>query len=288
MTDQGQHRISQVYLKHFGFKNQNGHWTISVHEIGNPITGKRFIKSFTKETNVFDITLFDDEVPEVRRHFENNSKRIEDYYASVIRKIEKNGSLDEMSESILTHYVSNILCRTKRFRSFLESLIQPPTRGLFFNEILMFSEKSEHREFLESISPSFPINEQINLIIGHVMNHLVRVFETFNLVIVKDFDDRGWLTTDNPVTLDIGEDYGWLVPPKTEVYFPLSRRYCLFMYNGNVSGENELRKIESGKLIDSSDKIHEFITKKITSNATDYLVFPFDMGNVDLRTVTFD
>jgi hypothetical protein len=288
MRDQGQHRISQVYLKHFGFKNKNGHWNISVYEIGNPITSNKFIKSFTRETNVFDVTLFDEEAPEVRRYFENNSNLIEDYYASVIRKIEKNGDLDEMSESILIHYVSNILCRTKKFRSFLEFLIQPPTRGRFFDELLMFSERKEDKEFLEAINPLFPINEQINLMIGNVMNHLVRAFETFNLVIIKDFDDRGWFTTDNPVTLDIGEDYGWIVPPKAEVYFPLSRRYCLFMYNPSVLGENELRNIENGRVIDSSDKMHEFITIKITSSATDYLVYPFEIGKVDLRTITFD
>ena len=116
MTDQGQHRISQIYLKQFGFKDVNKRWRISVHEIGNPGVHEKSIKSFTKETNIFDVTLFDDEIPEIRRYFESNSSRLENFYPSVIRKIKKKNEIDNLSRSILFQFVPNLLCRTYRFR----------------------------------------------------------------------------------------------------------------------------------------------------------------------------
>lgn len=283
MADQKQHSLSQVYLKQFAYKDNGNRWKVSIYSLGNPITDNKFIKSFTAETNIFDITLFGNEAPEVRRHFENKSSVIETYYPSVIRKIEKKGELDEVSRGVLVNYVSNILCRTEKFRHLLELFLQPETRENFFEEISMFSKGDQDLEFLKAINPAFPINKQINLIIGNVMNHLVRIFDSFNMVIVKDFDDRGWFSTDNPVTLDLNNEFDFIIPVKTEVYFPLSKEYCLFMYHPNVMTNNELRKYQHGEIIQATEEMHKWILDKITSNANKFLIFPIELEKTDLR-----
>ena len=65
---QGQHRISQVYLKEFGYV-KGGKWYIAIWEKSKNHTDYVLIENFTKETNVFDLPFF--ESGEERRHFEN-------------------------------------------------------------------------------------------------------------------------------------------------------------------------------------------------------------------------
>jgi hypothetical protein len=48
-----QHRLSQVYLKPFGYK-EKGRWYISVLEKGKDNTEQKEIESFTAEENILD------------------------------------------------------------------------------------------------------------------------------------------------------------------------------------------------------------------------------------------
>lgn len=84
--DQGQHRISQVYLKQFGFRDKNNAEIISVLEVGNPITHHKKIKSFTREINLFDTNLADEGFS---RYFEEHSQKVETHYPKVISDIKK-------------------------------------------------------------------------------------------------------------------------------------------------------------------------------------------------------
>ena len=83
---QGQHRISQTYLKQFGFKDKNNTWKISVYEKGIPLTKIKSIKSFSKEYNIFDIPLLSQDDPD-KRIFETNCAKLENFYPKVIENL---------------------------------------------------------------------------------------------------------------------------------------------------------------------------------------------------------
>jgi hypothetical protein len=282
--DQGQHRLSRVYLKQFGFEDKNGHWNVSIYELGNPITKNRFIKSFTKEKNIFDVRMLAEDAPEASRYFERNSKLVEDYYPSVIRRLNLKKKVDGVMEGILTTYAANILCRTNRFRSLLLYILESNSKKAFLiDEITMFDPDRKSNYFLKSIHPSISINDHLNIIIGNVMNHLVKTFESFNLVLLKDWNENGWFSCDNPVVLDVGQKQQWLIPINTEIYFPLSRDFCLFMYHPNGQTSNTLRTHDHGTYVDADENLHKTVLDKISSNADKFLILPVEMGGLNLH-----
>ncbi len=77
MSKQDQHRISQVYLRQFGYKDENGKKWISVWEMGSEYTGRKSIKSFTAEKNIFDLPFHD---LKEKRKFEELNGDIETFY----------------------------------------------------------------------------------------------------------------------------------------------------------------------------------------------------------------
>ena len=77
-------------------------------------------------------------------------------------------------------------------------------KDAFLSEITMFNENNlkEWKEFTELT----PLNIQLNFIIGQIMDYLICVLRNFTFVILKDYDNRGWFTSDNPVIIKINEN----------------------------------------------------------------------------------
>src|SRR6185312_9730163 len=109
MTDvefQGQHRISQIYLKQFGFERE-GKWCISVWRKFLNHTDIESVEKFSKEINVFDLPYKDFKL---RRYFENTSNIIEGEYFKIINTITHQNQLIPRHKDILCHYVANLIC----------------------------------------------------------------------------------------------------------------------------------------------------------------------------------
>lgn len=136
---QGQHRISQIYLKQFGFK-RIGKWYISVWRKFLNHTDIELIEDFSKEINIFDLPYEDFKL---RRHFEKSSGIIETNYDTVIKTLTHQKQLIPRHKGLLCHYVANLICRTKPYRDFFDQLLKnEQTRTKFLNEITMFDEAS--------------------------------------------------------------------------------------------------------------------------------------------------
>lgn len=270
---QKQHRISQIYLKQFGFK-RNGNWYISVWRKFLSHTDIELIDSFSKEINIFDLP---NEDFKLRRHFENTSSLIEANYATVINTLNHQKQLIPRHKGLLCHYVANLICRTKPYRGFFSQLLQNEnTRIKFINEITMFDEDSfpELKKALDILKTDF----QLNIAVGFLMNHLVQIFGAFNFVILRDYDNRGWFTSDNPVILDKQNNHSWIIPIETEIYFPLSKDYCLFMYHKESEIKiNSLRSFKINKITPCDEATHKIICDRTLHNDNEYLIFPAEI-----------
>lgn len=276
--NQGQHQVSQVYLKQFGHKREDK-WCISICQKFSNKVEVELVENFSKEINIFDLPYEDFER---RRYFENNSNKLEREYPKIINSLKNQHKLIPRHKDILCHYVANLICRTTPNRKFFNLLlISNATRDKFLTEIMMFKEEGilELRQHLRIFTEPF----QLNIVIGFLMNHLLLLFRKFNFVILKDFNARGWLTSDNPVILDKKGNYEWIITIESEIYLPLSKDYSLFMFHKNSSKQtNPFRKLTIDKITQCSEKGYKHICNLIMQNKYDYLIYPPGIESLDL------
>lgn len=273
---QNQHRVSQVYLRQFGFEKDNV-WYVSVWKKNSKQTSIEEVNNFTTDVNVFDLPY---EEFENKRYFENSSNIIEREYPKVIRTIVNQKQLIKEHQDTLGQYVANLICRTKPYREFFDLLLtSKDTRSKFLNEICLFGSS---REEIEEQLKSLKGQEQLNVTIGYLMNHLVHILLKFNYVILKEFDGRRWMTSDNPVVID-NNNYSFIIPIEAEIYLPLSRDYCLFMYHPECEiRSNPLRKLPINKITQLDDVSYKKIIDLIFHNENEFIVFPFEMESTNL------
>ena len=265
---QNQHRISKVYLKQFGYKKDEDYW-LSVLKIGDKITENVLIDKFTTEINIFDLPV---DNFEIKRHFENLSSQVENFYRTVISNLQNQKMLTGKNKDVLNYFVANLLCRSNPFRDFLTALLNNnETRDRLIEEVTIFSNDSEGtRKFLTHFGKDI----QLNIFIGYVMNHLVYVLSKFKKVIMRDYNNKGWITSDNPVYIDRQNNHQRLVPIEAEIFLPLSKEFCLFMYNPNSTiNTNPLRKLRIDKVNTVSFETFEEISYKVARNYYEYLIF---------------
>lgn len=281
MTDhkyQGQHRVSQVYLREFGYQKE-GKWYISVWDKSKNYTDYVLIENFTKETNVFDLPFFDS-IKE-RRHFENKSLIIEGEYKKVVNSIKSQQQLTPRHQDVLCHYISNLICRCKPYRELFQNYLDHSVgREAFLKEITVFV--PSELPILKTSLSNIPIETHLNYITGHIINHLVKVLRNFSFTILKDYQNRGWFTCDNPVIIDPqetlaeieGEDYLWTIPVESEIYFPISPDYCVFAYFSNSKkNSNPLRKLRLNRVNVIDEISHDKICRMIASHTSNYFIF---------------
>ncbi len=266
---QRQHGLSQVYLKKFGYEHK-GEWMVSVMKLGSKRIQNVKISEFTAEENIFDLPFKDFEI---RRHFETLSGKIENDYNRVINNIKNQKRLTPPDKDLLNNFVPNILCRTSHFRSFLESLIQDlEIRKKLLEEITLFREDNGQTEILLDILKP---ETHLNIVIGTLMNHLIYLFQRFNKIILKSPKGYAWLTCDNPVYIDFqNNDGNWIMPLESEIYFPLSKEFCLFMFNEHSEiKSNPLRNLKKDKVNILDFKTFDEITQRVGRNLDKYLIF---------------
>lgn len=282
---QKQHRISKVYLKEFGYQ-KDGKWYISIWEKSKDYTDNILIEEFTTETNIFDLP-FDE--ASIKRHFEDTSQKIETQYKIVLNAIKKQQQLTHRHQDLLCHYTANLICRSKLNRAYFQSRLNSEIAiSCFLEEITMF--EPESLQELKGMHLLVPSEHRLNLVIGNVMNYLVRVLRCFSFSILEAIPDRGWFTTDNPVLIDPQEaaniestEYLYIIPVESEIYLPLSPEYCLFGFHKKSNKqENPLRKVPLNKICKIDEETHDRICKMILGNGSQYFIFNQEIKNIFL------
>lgn len=273
---QGQHIVPQVYLKQFGYE-KNGEWWVSVYKAGTKKTQNERIIDFTKKTNIFDAPFTN---IEAKRSFENLNGEIENGYRTILNNIKNQKQITARNKEYAIHFVANMLCRTNPFRNFIIDIINDEnSRSKFVNEILLFvDDDNETKELINAYKSSF----HINVASIFIMNHLVEIFRSFEVVIIKRQLDKGWLTTDSPVHLDKQGQFDWIIPIESEIYLPLSKDYCLFMFHRSSKiNSNPLRKLRINKINEIEFELFDSITKKLVMGYHEYLIFYTETPSIE-------
>lgn len=265
-----QHRLPQVYLKPFGYR-ERGRWYISVLEKSKNFTEQKLISEFTAEENVFDFDI----LPDIhdRRHFEMLCAKIEAQYPVVLKSIKK-GGISSKQHNILCQFMATLIARAKSIREYFEALIRNyQTRTKFLDEICMFNE--EARSDLDIIINNHKIDEVLRVVSFIAGEHMAKCIHRLQYIILRSPQGNGkrWFTSDSPVVIDKQNNYAWLIPPESEIYFPISKDYCFFFYHEDSAiQDHPLRKLETGKVHQCDEISHGFIMMKIMQNAFKYLV----------------
>lgn len=260
---QNQHKIPQVYLNQFGYKSK-----LSILKVGTSKIENVSISEFSSEINIFDLPFDNDKI---KRHYENLFNRIETRYKTILSNLKNQGKLIPKDKYYLIAFIVSIMCRTEPFRLKISDLIKnEKTREKFIKEITIFSnDYNETKELLDI----FKMDYKLNMALGTVISHLIRVFSHFEIVIIKEKKGESWLTTDNPVYIDFKENHSYIIPIEAEVYFPLSKEYCLFMFHPESKNKkNPLRNLTINKVNNINFELFDKIVKEIANNFYEYII----------------
>jgi Protein of unknown function (DUF4238) len=278
MKKQNQHRISQVYLKEFGYITEGGQWKISSLEVdkfqlmrkrNKLFFSQKSIESVTANNNIFD--LIEENINSTL--FEDLNGKIETWYPQIIYNIKSSSKLSVFDEGILIQFIPNLLCRVETFRQLIKMHLDSSNREYFLKSMCAF-QKVKGIPFIKKIN-SLSIEAQINPTCFVVMDHIMNKLSYFDYVIVREYANRGWITSDNPVVLNNNISDNSIFSINTELYFPLSKDYCIFFSHPNANKKNNVLRMHKNKsLIDATEEIQELIYEKIRINAEKLIFFP--------------
>ncbi|RAV97610.1 DUF4238 domain-containing protein [Pseudochryseolinea flava] len=277
-VNQSQHKVPQVYLKKFGYKDLNNQWKVSVLKRGNERPMQKSIKSFTAEVNHFDIESDD---PRIHRMFEKMNATLEGEYNNIVKEVESDGELSEKSIAYLLQFVAVQIVRSDKWRAQIMEFLEPDTRRNFLQFIIGHRAK-DAQEFKDMPNQPFfqslmdlPSDKLINRALLFFSEYLIMRIGHFEVVILETTDERPWYTSTDPVIVDnrIDKDNLEIFAKESEVYFPLTPKHLLYLhFKGSDDQVNSLRSL-------SSERIHLVeqaqaweIQKKISANAHEFLV----------------
>ena len=270
---QQQHRISRIYLKSWSFTKDNIE-LLTVFDLILFAIEEVPVDKFTTTINEFDLPS---KHPIERRHYETTAAKVEGWYPMVLNTIRNQKRLTERHEDILRHFVSLLYCRSEVIREEFDFFLRyPSARDKFINEITQLQQKGDNPA--EDILLALQVvkkEKRLALITGIITNHYARVFRSFSAVILGSKGCMSWLTTDLPVVIDKQENFNYLICWDSEVYFPLSPEYCLFLFHPKSSlNSNPLRRAAPNKIHLLDDKDVDTINQKILKETYRYLILP--------------
>lgn len=245
---------------------------------GERFTRQKSIKSFTAETNVFDIESDD---ANIRRVFETLNTALDDKYNAVVNDLENNGRLTEETDAYLIQFTANLICRSDFWREWTWGMLHHDNRPnvvkvilwYYFKDKISFEELEKEPLFrlLADGNPEAVINRFLMFFTGHLLLRL----QHYEIVILQTSDERPWFSSTNPVVLENRVGKFEILEKESEIYFPLSPKYLAYMHCQLSSDKaNPLRTYEANMVHHATKEQSEEIMKKIMDNAfNEYVLF---------------
>lgn len=287
LPKKNQHRIPQVYLREWSFKDHNQADTLCVLKKGDPVAHPRNIRSFTAETNLFDTDVHE---PGSERHFDELCKYSENNYPSVLTALRKN-TYDGQIRIYLSEFVSNLFVRQRNTFDFLSSLIEKEhLRNKVLTELAIL-EPDTHVNIVKAVYEEVAIDtkhtleNRVSAIILQAWKHFNKVLQQFEHVILQAPPNRLWYTSDNPVMiLHEGKD-GWILGPDAELYFALSKEYLVYMH-ATGRGNRSLTTLPKDVPIEITIELFEQIALEtiIPNSQHDFAILSEDVCGYNVET----
>jgi hypothetical protein len=270
-ANQNQHRVPQVYLKQWGYKAADDRWYIFTIGKDSKQVKESRVDGFSTAINVFDY-LTDD--PGDKRHYEITAGEVEKKYNTVVRSIHHQKMLNSLHEDLLRHFIASLICRSEVFRDFFTVMLADNRRvDNILGEITTF--ETEVPGMLGFALKTLEPGERMSLVQGIVTNYFSKALRNFKSVILRDFNDLNWFTSDNPVHMDLQEDYNSIVSPDSEIYLPLSPSLCLFLFcEDTEKNANPLRRLPPNKIHDTEFETFQAVNRILIHNGVKELIIP--------------
>lgn len=272
---QDQHKTPQVYLKKFGYE-ENDQWKVSVIKHGEKFTRQKSIGSFTAVTNIFDI---DSDDPRIPRMFEGLNCDLENEYNNIVNDIHVNRKLSDKSYAFLLQIIANLIVRSDEWRDWVLGLLKHEGKNNFLKSILAHHckdkeelEQIEQRPFYRILADSEPEDVLNRVLIYFIDYFLIRLWY-YEIVIIEAQDGKPWFTTTNPVVLNLKPKPFDIFSKDSEIYFPLTPNHLIYLHHKDSSDkENDLRTYETNKIYIATDEQNEKFQHIIMSNLADYVI----------------
>lgn len=272
-----QHRVSAVYLKEFGFR-EDEQWKITTLEkekrelmqrIGKRWVGEKSIDSVTTAPNEFDLNGAH---PDLRRLLEENFSKIESDYPKLVAEINSGALMDETASKI-AHFIASLLIRSKQFREVINRILHLSNASTFLEHMCVLMEPNTVQALVAKVM-DIPIEHRLNHACILVWHQLSIKLASFEMVIMKDYDNSGWSTSDEPVILQHNFTRNSILSIDTELWFPLSKDYCLFMYHKKSRyRQHPLRKYPHGTFIQAGEWERHVFSELVFECAREYVFF---------------
>lgn len=274
--NQKQHKIPQVYLKKFGYKNGSNQWMISVIQNGEKFTRQKSIESFTIETNVFDI---DSDDPRIPRMFETLNAELENEYNNIIEELDNNQTLSDKGYAFLLQLVANLICRSDYWRDWVLGMLNHKNKENWLRIILGHHCK-DYEEFKAlDTKPHFRIladsnpEDVINRVLLFFTDHLMHRLRNYDIVFIQSQEEKPWFSSTNPIVMHNRTQKNEIFNKDSEIYFPLSPNYLAYLhYNKSGDKKNPLRKVDRNSMISADDEQNESLQKIIIENPSEYVL----------------
>lgn len=273
-----QHRVSAVYLREFGFLEGN-QWKITtmvksemakMREVNKIWIGAKSVDSVTVELNEFDLHGLR---PDIKRLLEEGFGIIETKWPKITEEV-NTGKVSDETQAYINHFISSLLIRSKRFREMISHHIAQLYARQFLTDMGIWLDKKEV-EALVDIIMGVPVEQRLNHACVLVWHHLASKLATFHSVYIKDYQNSGWSTSDDPVVLQNNFATNSILSINTELYFPLSKDWLVYMYHGNATmAMNPLNGVKNGTFLEGNEWIRYIYSEMCMWHADDLIFFP--------------
>ncbi len=278
---ENQHIISQVYLKGFGYPDSNNQWKISVLSVSEinkmekchkKWINQKSIESFLSENNIFDLFIIAGVEDNLYEKFNSD---IENLYPQIIKDLDTEKHLSNISEVALYGIIINLLIRTKRFRYSLNLILKEKAKkDVLIEEIFNnISDGGNVKKKLEII----PKESDLNFFSLLLYERIMSTFSEFQYSILVTDSDEGWFTSDNPVMIKNFVTIDTIFSRNAQIIFPISRNYLVYCFHpsNELKDYKDLLHRSFTKCdIDMKSKITEEFRKYNIRVGSEYYIFP--------------
>lgn len=277
---QAQHRVSQVYQKGFGYRDQQGKWWISALDISKQEEMQRENRMKTVQLSIKKATVAHGEfdmfgMPDIEQSFlEDVFGKMESMYPAILKQIAETGTMTDNYRARILEYMASLLVRSKRFRRLMKEIIDSPDGRAYVRTLCLWVESDKDKDNITNAAFLLAPEQRLNFVCGQMMHYLAMTLGTFEFRIIETPDHHGFATCDDPVVVWTIDRPHTILSVETEVFFPLSREYALHLSHPSAKHANNplLRNLPHSVVSKGTEEIRH-IFRTMTRIAADQYVF---------------